>query len=218
MQSVALNISLSLSLNVPIETLPPALYVSEEQARVYTDYLMGLVAALHILVLVAIVAVLALRLKVMLLVIDALNALTILYILSGLGLYNSTLLIQEASRGLQPFIYPFGELFPNDSTNFYDFNYRANFFSSSIVQTLALLICLVFSLAKAGNRSPDDENIWHYYRVGFTFAFAYDFMLSAISIFFWSSFHSYEAIYCGMVSVMVLIWLIGETVAYYNSV
>lgn len=44
----------------------------------------------------------------MLLVIDALNSLTILYILTGLALYNVTLLSYQSSLGLQPFIYPFG--------------------------------------------------------------------------------------------------------------
>ena len=61
------------------------------------------------------------KLKVMLLIIDALNAITILYILSGVGLYGATLLSHESSRGLQPFFYPFGQHFADETTNFYYF-------------------------------------------------------------------------------------------------
>lgn len=69
---------------------------------------MGLIAVLHGAILIAIVAVLIMRLRVMLIIIDALNSLTILYMLSGLGLYNVTLLSYQSSVGLQPFLYPFG--------------------------------------------------------------------------------------------------------------
>ena len=69
---------------------------------------MWVLAVIHIATLLAIICFLYMKLKVMLLVIDALNAITILYIVSGIGLYGATLLTHEASRGLQPFIYSFG--------------------------------------------------------------------------------------------------------------
>ncbi len=65
-------------------------------------------AVLHVAIVVVIVITLLMRLKVMLLVIDALNSLTIIYILTGLGVYNVTLLSYQSAVGLQPFIYPFG--------------------------------------------------------------------------------------------------------------
>jgi len=70
-------------------------------------------------ILVAIGVVLIKRLKVMLLIIDALNSITILYILGGLGLYNITLLSGQSFKGLQPFIYPFGETLQDQTINFY---------------------------------------------------------------------------------------------------
>lgn len=69
---------------------------------------MALIAVLHVAILATIIVVLLMRLKVMLIIIDALNSLTILYILSGLGFYNVTLLSYQSSVGLQPFLFPFG--------------------------------------------------------------------------------------------------------------
>jgi hypothetical protein len=68
------------------------------------------VTTLHIIILLAVVIVLWMRMKVMLLVIDALNSLTILYILAGLGAYSISLVSYESMRGLQPFIYQFGSI------------------------------------------------------------------------------------------------------------
>ena len=67
-----------------------------------------MISFLHISIIIAIIVVLLKKLKVMLLVIDALNSLTILYILSGLGLHNITLVSYQSIAGLQPFIYGFG--------------------------------------------------------------------------------------------------------------
>ena len=108
---------------------------------------MWVVSVLHIATIIAILIVLVLRLKVMLLVADAFNTLTLLYILSALGLYGSTLLVHEASRGLQPFFYPFGQFFSDPTSNFYYFEYRSNFFSSSGIQLLILLFCLVATIS-----------------------------------------------------------------------
>jgi hypothetical protein len=47
---------------------------------------------LQVLLLVVIAVFLAMKLKIMLLVIDAINSMRIVYILTGLGLYNITLL------------------------------------------------------------------------------------------------------------------------------
>ena len=109
---------------------------------------MALLAILHILTLIIIIVVLLMGLKVMLLVIDALQAITILYILTGIGIYNVTLVSYQASKGLQPFIYPFGQTFEDIDTNFYYFDYRANFFSSAIVQVVVILGCILASLFK----------------------------------------------------------------------
>ena len=103
-----LSISLSLSLTTTVNTQPPALYVPQSQSRIYTTYLMWLLAGLHILTLVVVVVILVMRLKVMLLVIDVIVALSTLYLLSGVGFYGATLLAHESSRGLQPFVYPWG--------------------------------------------------------------------------------------------------------------
>ena len=92
LQTSALSIALSLSLDVSVETYPPAVYVDDSQSRLYTSYLMWTMAVLHIAIVIAIVIVLLLGLKVMLLVSDALNAVNLLYILSGLGMYGSSLL------------------------------------------------------------------------------------------------------------------------------
>jgi len=66
------------------------------------------IAFLHVAIILAIIVVVFKKLKVMLLVIDALNSLTILYILSGLGLHNITLVSYQSIAGLQPFVYAFG--------------------------------------------------------------------------------------------------------------
>ena len=77
---------------MPIQTYPPAIYISSQASQIYSQYLLGLVAALHVAIVVAIAVALIKRLKVMLFVIDSLNSITILYILAGLGLYNITLI------------------------------------------------------------------------------------------------------------------------------
>ena len=94
MQTTSVSITLSLTVNVNIQTHPPAIYVSDSQARIYTTYLMWFLAIVHILIIFAIIAILYMKLKVMLLVVDALNAITILYIVSGIGFYGATLLAQ----------------------------------------------------------------------------------------------------------------------------
>ena len=58
----------------------------------YTTYLFGLMGTLQVLLLIVIAVFLAMKLKIMLLVIDAINSMRIVYILTGLGLYNITLL------------------------------------------------------------------------------------------------------------------------------
>ena len=82
----------------------------------------------------------------MLLIIDALNSITILYILGSLGLYNVTLLGFSSTKALQPFIYPFGSLLRDTSTNMYYLNYTENYFSSSIIQFLTILILVGLSI------------------------------------------------------------------------
>ena len=107
---------------------------------------MWLFAIVHGAIICAIICMLYMKLKVMLLIIDALNAITILYILSGVGLYGATLLSHESSRGLQPFFYPFGPLFEDDTTNFYYFEYRGIMISSCVVQFVVAAFCLIMSI------------------------------------------------------------------------
>jgi len=50
------------------------------------------------------------RIKFMLIVIDLFTSLRIIYILCTFGMHNITNLLPSATKGLQPFIYPFGPL------------------------------------------------------------------------------------------------------------
>ena len=84
------------------------MYVSESEAQIYTTYLRIVLGGLHIVLLLCIAITLLMGIKVMLLAVDALNALTITYIITGLALSNITLVSSEAVKGLQPFPYPFG--------------------------------------------------------------------------------------------------------------
>ena len=143
--TLALNINLNLNLNVTIDTNPPAVYVPPDQLMAYAKGIFSALAGLHILLLVFMVITLIMRLKIMLLIIDALNSITILYILSGLGLHNITLLGSSSSIGLQPFIYPFGTPLNNSSVNMAALDYTENYFSSSVIQVA--ILCIVSALA-----------------------------------------------------------------------
>ena len=105
-------------------------------------------ASLHIIIIFAVAIALWMKLKVMLLVIDALNFITILYIIAGLGAYSISLVSFSSMRGLQPFIYQFGTVLPDATTNFYYFNYMQTFFSSCIVQCAVIGFCLAMSFLK----------------------------------------------------------------------
>lgn len=148
--------------------------------------------ALHIILIAAVCFFLFKKVKVMLFIIDAFNSLTILYILTALGLYNISLLSYESSRALQPFIYQFGSALADSTTNFYYFNYTSNFFSSTIVQVLVIAATYILSAYTSKNdQSAAEENVWYYYRTAFTFAFAIDFLLTSFSTFFLNSYNSY---------------------------
>jgi hypothetical protein len=156
------------------------------------------------------------RMKIMLLIIDAFNSITIFYILTALGLYNVSLLSYEASRALQPFIYPFGSLLADTTTNFYYFSYTSNFFSSTIIQALVIVTTFLLSvLFSQKDPTANEENIWYYFRAAFMFAFSYDFMLACFSTFFWNTYSSYESSYSWMFAILALIYLISETSIYY---
>ncbi len=77
---------------MPIETNPPAIYTTKEQSKVYSEYLFGVLVALHVILVVITIVFLVMRLKIMLLIIDSFNSMTILYILAGLGLFSVSLL------------------------------------------------------------------------------------------------------------------------------
>ena len=44
--------------------------------------------------------------------------------------------------------------------------------------------------------------------MGFIFAFAFDFMLSAFSIFIWGKYHSYQSTYSSTIAALLIIWLL----------
>jgi hypothetical protein len=117
-------------------------------------YLVGVMAALHVLLLVVAVVFLMMRLKVMLLIIDAFNSLTILYILTALGMYGVSLLSYEAMRGLQPFFYAFGSSLPASNLSY--FGYSSNFFGTSIIQAFIIVLCFLLS-AYFTKREPSEE-------------------------------------------------------------
>jgi hypothetical protein len=166
---------------------------------------MWLLAGLHVLTLVAVVVILVMRLKVMLLVIDVIVAMSTLYLLSGVGFYGATLLAHESSRGLQPFVYPWGESFSDNSTNYYYFNFMANIFSSCGPQIVIVFLCLILCL-----KTPEkgEEHVWPYYRLGFVLAFGLDFLMGALSIFFWSSYTSILTSYSTTIGALLILWLL----------
>lgn len=204
--NTTLSISLSLSVTVPIVTNPPAIYITPSTSETYSKYLLGVVVSLHLILLMVAVVFVAMKLKVMLLVIDALNSLTIVYILGGLGMFNVGLLSYESIRGLQPFIHSFGSELPS-STNVSYFSYTSNFFGTSIVQALIISAIFVLSVCYKRKEEGDNENIWRYYRIGFALAFSYDFLLSCFSTFFWNTYTSYESSYSWLFSILTLIYL-----------
>jgi cysteine-rich repeat protein len=214
--SLSLNISLSLSVTVPVETSPPAIYITQTQSELYSKYLMLLVAVLQLSVLAVIIVALLMRLKVMLLVIDALNSLSVLFILSGPAVYNVTLASYQASVGLRRFFYPFGELLPDIGSSFYYFDYRSNFFSSSALQAATIVLCLLGTLFYQ-SCGKETDNPWYYYRTGFVFAFAYDLLLTSMAVFFCAPYNSYQSSYSWMFAVLSSIWLASEAVHYYRS-
>lgn len=112
---------------------------------VYKDVLLYLLAVLHFVLVVVVVIALIMKLNVMLLVIDAMNGVTILYII-GVAAYGITSLSGDAVKGLQPFIYPFGLALSDTTSAFYYFNYTQLMLSGCIVQIVIILICFLLRI------------------------------------------------------------------------
>ena len=86
------------------------------------------------------------RLKIMLIITDLLNSLTVIYILAGLNTYGASLIGYSAIIALQPFIYPFGQPLTYSQSSFSYFSYTNNYFSSSGIQTITILVCTLIYL------------------------------------------------------------------------
>ena len=62
------------------------------------------------------------------------------------------------------------------------------------------------------------DSHWLYFKTGFIFAFAFDFMLACSCIFTWSQYTSYESSYSWMLALLSFILVVGESFVYYHLV
>lgn len=98
-----------------------------------------------------------LRLKNMLFVIELCNFLTWLYIYSTYGLFKVSELSPDAARGLQFFIYKFGEELPAQyagvKTSAGYFGFGSFIISGCIIQLLILIVCIAIKTYYGGTSS-----------------------------------------------------------------
>ena len=161
-----ISIDLSLELEVGIETSLPAIYYPPETVTLFTDVFFTVLVVLHVLALIAAGVVLVyFRLRLMLLVIELCSTMTHFYLYTALALFNVTELAAEASRSLQPFIYPFGQPLSAPTSSFYYFSYTQFILASLVVQLLILLVLVVL---KVHSPSP----FIRYLHLGFLYAFS----------------------------------------------
>jgi hypothetical protein len=115
----------------------------------------------------------------MLIAIDLITSMRVVYVLCTFGMHNISDLIPLASKGLRPFIYPFGPALEDVYSPYYEADYTNLIFSSCSIQVAILLICLAI---KYLSDAKDAEGEGHYYLNSFIYCFSIDIYLSCVCI------------------------------------